>query len=40
MTAEDVVFSINRAMAKTSNFGVYAQGIDKVLKVDDSTVTF
>ncbi|MDO5624222.1 MAG: ABC transporter substrate-binding protein [Pseudomonadota bacterium] len=30
MTAEDVKFSIERAMAKTSNFGVYTQGIDKV----------
>ena len=38
LTPEDVVFSLNRAMAKTSNFGVYAQGIDRVVKVDDSTV--
>ncbi len=37
-TADDAVFSINRAMSKQSNFGVYAQGIDKVVKVDDSTV--
>jgi peptide/nickel transport system substrate-binding protein len=37
-TADDAVFSLQRAMAKTSNFGVYAQGIDKVVKVDDSTV--
>jgi peptide/nickel transport system substrate-binding protein len=36
--ADDVVFSINRAMAKTSNYGVYTQGIDKVQKVDDLTV--
>jgi peptide/nickel transport system substrate-binding protein len=36
--ADDVVFSITRAMAKTSNFGVYTQGIDKVVKVDDYTV--
>jgi peptide/nickel transport system substrate-binding protein len=36
--ADDVVFSINRAMAKTSNYGVYTQGIDKVVKVDATTV--
>lgn len=39
-TADDVVFSIQRAMAKTSNYAVYAQGIDKVVKVNDSTVDF
>ena len=38
LNADDVVFSINRAMAKTSNFTVYTQGIDKVVKVNDSTV--
>jgi peptide/nickel transport system substrate-binding protein len=38
LTAEDVIFSITRAMAKSSNFGVYTQGIDKVVKVDDGTV--
>ena len=36
--ADDVVFSLNRAMAKTSNYGVYTQGIDRVVKVDDMTV--
>jgi peptide/nickel transport system substrate-binding protein len=36
--ADDVVFSLTRAMSKTSNFGVYTQGIDKVVKVDDFTV--
>ncbi len=36
--ADDVVFSITRAMSKTSNFGVYTQGIDKVVKADDYTV--
>jgi peptide/nickel transport system substrate-binding protein len=36
--ADDVVFSLTRAMSKTSNFGVYTQGIDKVVKVDDYTV--
>ena len=37
-SADDVVFSLTRAMGKTSNYAVYAQGIDKVVKVDDSTV--
>ena len=37
-TADDAVFSITRAMAKTSNYGVYAQGIDKVNKIDDTTI--
>jgi peptide/nickel transport system substrate-binding protein len=36
--ADDVVFSLTRAMSKTSNFGVFTQGIDKVVKVDDYTV--
>ena len=38
MTADDVVFSINRAMAKTSNYQVFTQGIDKVVKVDANTI--
>jgi peptide/nickel transport system substrate-binding protein len=36
--ADDAVFSLERAMARSSNFGVYTQGIDKVVKVDDYTV--
>jgi peptide/nickel transport system substrate-binding protein len=40
LTADDVVYSITRAMAKTSNYAVYTQGIDKVVKVNDSTVDF
>ena len=40
LRAEDVIFSINRAMAKTSNYAVYTQGIDKVVKVNDNTVDF
>jgi peptide/nickel transport system substrate-binding protein len=36
--ADDAVFSLNRAMDKTSNFGVYTQGIDRVAKVDDFTI--
>jgi peptide/nickel transport system substrate-binding protein len=38
LTADDVVYSIMRAMAKTSNYAVYTQGIDKVVKVNDTTV--
>lgn len=38
LKAEDVVYSLTRAMAKTSNYAVYAQGIDQVVKVDDSNV--
>jgi peptide/nickel transport system substrate-binding protein len=37
-TADDVVFSIMRAMEKTSNFIVYTQGIQEVKKVDNLTV--
>ncbi|MBI5276423.1 MAG: ABC transporter substrate-binding protein [Burkholderiales bacterium] len=39
-TADDVVFSITRAMAKSSNYQVYTQGIDRVVKVNDNTVDF
>ena len=38
LTAEDVVFSIERALAPTSNFSPYMQGITGAKKVDDSTV--
>lgn len=38
LDVEDAVFSINRAMSKTSNFNVYTQGIDKVVKVDNNTL--
>ena len=37
-SADDAIFSINRAMSKTSNYGVFAQGIDKVVKVDEKTI--
>ncbi len=37
-TADDAVFSIQRAMAPTSNFTPYIQGIDRVVKVDDRTI--
>jgi peptide/nickel transport system substrate-binding protein len=40
LTADDVVYSIMRAMAKTSNYAVYTQGIDRVVKVNDNTVDF
>jgi peptide/nickel transport system substrate-binding protein len=38
LTADDVVFSIERAMSKTSNYQVYTQGISKVVKVNNDTV--
>ncbi|MBN9410261.1 MAG: ABC transporter substrate-binding protein [Burkholderiales bacterium] len=38
LTADDVVFSIARAMSKTSNHTIYTQGIDKAVKVDNHTV--
>ena len=37
-TADDAVFSIERAMSKTSNYTVYTNGIDKVVKVDANTI--
>ena len=37
-TADDVVFSFERAMSKTSHFGIYTSGIERVVKVDDHTV--
>ena len=36
--ADDAKFSIERAMTKTSNYGVYTQGIERVVKVDDYTI--
>jgi peptide/nickel transport system substrate-binding protein len=36
--ADDAVFSIERAMSKTSNFAVYTAGIDRVVKVDTNTI--
>jgi peptide/nickel transport system substrate-binding protein len=40
LTADDVVYSVTRAMAKSSNYQVYTQGIDKLVKVNDTTVDF
>lgn len=37
-TADDAVFSLERAMSKTSNFAVYTEGITKVTKVDANTI--
>jgi peptide/nickel transport system substrate-binding protein len=37
-TADDVVFSIERALAPTSNFSPYMQGITSATKIDDLTV--
>jgi peptide/nickel transport system substrate-binding protein len=37
-TADDAVFSIERAMSKTSNYAVYTNGIDRVVKVDANTI--
>jgi peptide/nickel transport system substrate-binding protein len=38
LTADDVVFSLDRARAKTSNFNVYTQGFGRIVKVDANTV--
>ncbi|MDA8443595.1 ABC transporter substrate-binding protein [Paracidovorax valerianellae] len=38
LTADDVKFSLERAKAKTSNYAVYTQGIDRVEVVDAHTV--
>jgi len=37
-TADDAVYSLQRAMSKTSNYTPFVQGIDKVAKVDAQTV--
>ncbi|MCW5223213.1 ABC transporter substrate-binding protein [Verminephrobacter aporrectodeae] len=38
LTADDAVFSLQRAMAKTSNFTAYMEGVSKVVKVDEYTI--
>ena len=38
LTADDVVFSLDRARAKTSNFNVYTQGFSRIARVDARTV--
>ena len=37
-TADDAVFSIQRAMAKSSNFTPYINGVDRVVKVNATTI--
>ncbi len=37
-TADDAVYSLNRAMAKTSNFTPYVTGFDRIVKVDSHTI--
>jgi peptide/nickel transport system substrate-binding protein len=36
--ADDAKFSLDRAMSKSSNYGVYTQGVERVVKVDDYTI--
>ena len=38
LTADDVAFSLQRSLSRSSNFAIYAQGIDRVVKVNDNTV--
>jgi len=38
LSADDVVFSINRAMDKTSDYKAYVQGIKEIKRVDNLTV--
>ncbi|MBK1658168.1 ABC transporter substrate-binding protein [Paracraurococcus ruber] len=38
MTAEDVAFSIQRALQPTSNFGIFVDTIDRAVVVDERTV--
>ncbi len=37
-TADDVVFSIERALAPTSNYGIFVDTVERAVKVDDQTV--
>lgn len=37
-TADDAVYSIERAMMKTSNFTPYTAGIDRIVKVNPNTI--
>jgi peptide/nickel transport system substrate-binding protein len=36
--ADDAKFSLERAMSKSSNYGVYTQGIERVARVDEYTI--
>jgi len=37
-TADDVVFSIERALAPTSNYGIFVDTVERAVRVDDRTV--
>ena len=37
-TADDVVFSIERALAPTSNYGIFVDTVERAVRVDDHTV--
>jgi peptide/nickel transport system substrate-binding protein len=37
-SADDVVFSIERALAPTSNYGIFVDTVERAVKVDDFTV--
>jgi len=37
-SAEDVVFSVTRALQPTSNFGIFVDTIDRAVAVDEKTV--
>ena len=38
MTADDVVYSLQRAMSRTSTYAIYTQGMDRIVKVDGETI--
>ncbi|HRL54966.1 MAG TPA: ABC transporter substrate-binding protein, partial [Acidovorax temperans] len=38
MTADDVVYSLQRAMSKTSTYSIYTQGMDRIAKVDGESI--
>jgi len=38
MTADDVGYSLQRAMSKTSTYAIYTQGMDRIAKVDGETI--
>ena len=38
LTADDVVYSLQRAMSKTSTYAIYTQGMDRIAKVDAETI--
>ena len=38
MTADDVVYSLQRAMSRTSTYSIYTQGMDRIAKVDGETI--